>query len=377
MREDFPAPSPLSPLYVRQDRRYLRDLPYPLSCDLAELQRQNLRTLLTTTLFGGPVCSPAVRQNPPKAVLEVACGTGFWSSLCHDYFAAQGHSNVSFTGLDILPFAPDLHAQGVNWRFVQHDLRRPTLPFEDEKFDVVVLKDMSLVVPLGAPSQHIMDETIRVLKRGGTLEICDSDHLIRSILPHPTPPLSKRPEDQQRATATGSFLISPTTPFSPPQNKYFEDANTWIQEVLDRRKLPPTPCSRVAQVLLQEPDALAEIDYRRIAIPLGEMRWEYDGGQIGGRRGSDAAKLAKAASKRAGKGEAVTLTEEQAGLRYAALLTVVQMIESMEPLLKEVSGMSQEEWHRWWAGMMTDLLEQNGASSGECLELGTWWARKL
>ena len=46
--------------------------------------------------------------------------------------------------------------------------------------------------------------------------------------------------------------------------------------------------------------------------------------------------------------DSVTLTDEQAALRYTALLVVIQMIESLEPLLKEVSGKNQEEWQRWW-----------------------------
>jgi hypothetical protein len=46
--------------------------------------------------------------------------------------------------------------------------------------------------------------------------------------------------------------------------------------------------------------------------------------------------------------DSATLTEEQAALRYTALLVVIQMIESLEPLLKEVSGKNQEEWQRWW-----------------------------
>ena len=305
----------------------------------------------------------------------------------------MGHPNVAFTGLDIVSVAPDLETQGVNWKFVQHDLRRPAFPFEDESFELVVLKDMSLVVPLDLPSQRIMDEAIRVLKRGGTLEISDSDHVIRSILPHPPPPPSKRPEDQRRASETASFLISPTTPFATAQNKFIQDANSWIQDALDRRKLPPTPCSRVAQVLLQEPDALADVDYRRIAIPLGELRWERENpasptsptappstgtketrmqraGSVKGKRPD----IKLAAGDNA---EGSVLTEEQAGLRYTALLTVVQMIESMEPFLKEVSGKSKEEWHLWWSGMMTDLLEHKGASSGECLELGAWWAKRF
>ena len=72
-----------------------------------------------------------------------------------------------------------------------------------------------------------------------------------------------------------------------------------------------------------------------------------------------------------------TLTEEQAALRHTALLVVIQMIESLEPLLKEVSGKTQEEWQGWWGSMMTNLLQEKGASSGECLEIGVWWCQKV
>ncbi|KAF2835828.1 SAM binding motif-containing protein [Patellaria atrata CBS 101060] len=367
---DNPPPA-RNQLILRHGRRYLRDLPYPLPVDLPEMQRQNLSTLLATTIFGKALCSPYAVEHRPRKVLEIACGSGYWSSLCHDYFCTLGWNDVSFTGLDIVPLAPDLRKQGMDWRFVQHDLRRVPLPFEDEEFDIVVMKDMSLVVPL-LHSQKVTDEAIRVLKRGGTFEIWDCDHTIRSILPHPPPPPGKHPEYENCAAATGTFMISPITPFAPVQNKYLHDSNAWIEEALDRRKLPAQPCTRVTQVLLQEPDLLCDIEYRRVAIPLGELRWERDSGErfLSQRRESEAAR------GKARAGETV-LTEDQAALRYTALLTVIQLIESMEPLLKEVSGKNQEEWQRWWGWMMVDLLEQKGASSGECLELGAWWARKI
>jgi hypothetical protein len=59
-------------------------------------------------------------------------------------------------------------------------------------------------------------------------------------------------------------------------------------------------------------------------------------------------------------------------------LSVVQMIESLEPLLKEVSGKNSEEWGHWWTSMMADLMDPSrGAVSGECLEIGAWWATKV
>ena len=72
------------------------------------------------------------------------------------------------------------------------------------------------------------------------------------------------------------------------------------------------------------------------------------------------------------------MSPDQMALRQTALLSVVQMIESLEPLLKEVSGKNSEEWGHWWASMMADLMDPTrGAISGECLEMGAWWATKI
>jgi SAM-dependent methyltransferase len=220
------------------------------------------------------------------------------------------------------------------------------LPFDDDEFDIVVMKDLSMVIPLGAPSQRVLDEATRILKSGGTLEIWETDHIIRSILPHPPPPPGKNPQEYACAVSTGTFLISPITPFTEVQNKYLQDSNMWIQEALDRRKLSPTPCARISQMLLQETETLYDVENRRVAIPLGELRWEREQAERNPakRRGSEAGKLKKGSVGF----DSTTLTEEQAALRYTALLIVIQMIESLEPLLKEVSGKNQEEWQRWW-----------------------------
>ena len=364
-----------SPFELRFGRRYLRELPYPFPVDLPEIQRQNLRTLLCCTVFGRTVCSPRANKAVPKRVLELGCGSGYWSALCHDYFSSLGHKNVSFTGLDVAPLAPNLKKQGVNWTFVQHDLRRIPYPFEDDSFDLVMLKDMSLVLPLGMASQKFIDESIRILDEGGTLEIWESDYIVRSLLPHPPNP-SKQLSDQETAVKTATFLISPGTPFSPAQNKHLQQANKWIQEALDRRKLPPTPCSRIQQILVQEPDSLHNFGSRRVAIPLSEMRWERDGSRHM-RHPSDKhdSVMVRDKGKKVDKG----LTPDQAALRQTALLTILQMIESLEPLLKEASGKNSEEWSHWWAAMMAELLDpaSKNALAGECLEIGAWWASKI
>lgn len=365
-----------NPFELRHGRRYLRDLPYPLPVDLAEIHRQNLKTLLKCKAFGGrAVCSPNVKKRAPTKVLEVACGSGFWSAKCHEYFSSLGHKNVSFTGLDVAPLAPDMRKQGINWKFVQHDLRRVPWPFEDETFDFVMLKDTSLVMTLGVPSQKMIDESLRVLSEGGTLEIWETDHIFRSILPHP-PAVAKTVLDRETAAKLGVFLVLPGTPFASPQNKYIQHANGWIQEALHRKKLPPTPCTIVAPSLYQEADQLHDIGTLRIAIPLGELRWEKEGAKHG-RSASEAndSLMAKGKGKVPAK---FSLLPEQAALRQTALLVVLQKIESLEPILKEASGKNTEEWSHWWASMMNDLLNPAGGGgvTSEVLEAGAWWATK-
>lgn len=354
-------------------RRYLRDSHYPLPTDLPELQRQNLETLLATTVFGKPVCSPSYRSRAPTKVLDVGCGSGYWAATCHDHFAAQGHRNISFTGVDIVEVAPDLGQQGLDWRFVKHDLRKVPLPFNDAEFDLVIMKDMNLVVQAGLASERLMDEAIRVLRKGGWLEIWESDRLIRALpSSEPSPPPDRFTPEYRQAAATASFPLTPGLPFSATSNRFLSDANTWIKLALERRRVLPMPSSRIAPMLLQEPEALCNVGFRRVAVPFGEMRWEWEKHEALPSRKDSGYR-----SSRPKSWQLQSLTDEQAALRHTALLVEVQFLESLEPLLKEVSGKNQEEWQRWWSSMMVDLLEERKASGGECLEMGAWWAQKI
>jgi Methyltransferase domain len=164
---------------VRFGRKYHKDrtLPYPLPCDIIESHRQLLRHTLLTEVFGSPFCAPYLKDTPPKRVLEVACGTAIWTSDCHNYFSKLGYPDIEYVGLDLAPLSANLKEEGVNWIFVQHDVRNLPLPFTDEVFDYIFVRDLSLVVPaqVSGSNLQLMDEYLRILKRGGTLEMWECE----------------------------------------------------------------------------------------------------------------------------------------------------------------------------------------------------------
>lgn len=330
-------------LTMSNGRTYLSDptLVYPLPVDLRELHRQSLRTLLLFQLFGGPVCSPGLADRPPTRVLDMCCGYGFWSMMCHSYFSRKGHSNIHFTGVDLAPLgglagmptpgsmappaAKDRATPGaasahwteqppdknMQWSFVQHDIRNLPLPFPDDEFDLIMAKDMSLVAQT-TQFQSLVDEYMRILKPGGFLEIWDCDHPIRMLRPHvpestPTSATASKSLDEQLFTSPdapshhsnpstqshkkdkgdqekdiaqlGAYVIGNNTRLSGPQNTLLHDYNTWMHKYLKSRQLDPFPCIHIGPVLIQEP-LLSNHGSKRLAIPLAEVRWEREG--VGG-----------------------------------------------------------------------------------------------
>lgn len=365
------------PFVLRLGRRYLREAPdYPLPVDLGELHRQNLRTMLLMQVFGGPFC--AALKGPPTKVLEVACGSAFWSSCCHEYFKAKGYDNVSFTGLDIAPLAPDLTKQGVNWTFVRHDLRKPLLPFKDGEFDFIFVNDGMVVF---AANDKIpvnpLTSLKKYLKMGGCIEIWESDFHIRCLLPETTYASGIAAEDLRIARTTATYTMSHTTPFTKAPNKFIQSYNNWLEAGFQKLGLTVAPCAVLGYSISTEAEVPGNVGSKRVAIPFAPTRWENDDlNQFEQNRKLSDATKGKLNQVGATKANNKPLTPEQAAVRQTALNITIGLIESLEPLLKEESGMLQEEWYRWWSSMTIDLLEKEGATNGECLEAGAWWVRK-
>ncbi|KAI1823186.1 hypothetical protein F4861DRAFT_346157 [Xylaria intraflava] len=380
---------------VRNGRTYINDatLPYPLPVDLPELHRQSLRTILMLQLFGGPILSTAFASKPPTRVLDVGCGAGFWSMMCYRYFKQHGHSSISFTGLDIVSLGgsgadpsmkPD---KDMNWRFVQHDVRQCPWPFADGEFDLVMVKDMSFVTSF-RDTQVVMEEYLRVLRPGGVLEYWETDSTIRMLRPHTPKSAVRRVRDdddssdggdnEDNAERVGAYVMTNNTPISAPLNTYLVEYNGWTSKALETRGLSAVPCTLIGAYLLQEAESLTDVQSKRLAVPLSEIRWEREG--VGGVVTKDGKSYIvdsqKAKSKEQDWKAGSPLTVAQSALRRTALETTVNLILALEPLLREVSGKSQEEWDTWAGKMANDLLREGGTSWGECLEVGVWTSRK-
>lgn len=321
-------------------------------------------------------CLPTQRLPEPEVADSEFCCR---SSAVHDHFKQEGHSDISFTGLDIAPLASDLQKQGMNWRFVQHDLRKIPLPFKEGEFDFIFVKDtVFCAAAAGVVELDPLTELMRYLKPSGVIEVWESDLLLRSLLPSP-PSMKMSCDDVKQAEATATYLIAPGTPFAKAQNRYIQDYNAWAEKAAEKIDCTAAPCAIMGLTFSSDPDVCGSVGSRRVAIPLSEIRWERE------EVGEDYARLknigrdkrsSKPPSKREPSSNCKPLTAEQAALRRTALITVLGLIESLEPLLLEQSGKTQDEWDRWWAGLNSDVLEQDGLLNGECLEVGAWWARK-
>lgn len=311
--------------------------------------------------------------------------------------AAGGGGATSSSGMH-----PD---PSMNWRFVQHDCRKFPFPFADASFDLIMCKDISLMTTT-TMQQNLIDEYIRLLAPGGAIEIWESDHTLRMLRPHVPEYLQnssapaagedapvgteeaaaadeKSPEELEAAEAArlGAYVMTANTPLSSPLNHFLVEYNAWLSKALEARCLSSMPCTLIGPIMLQEAEALTGMGNKRLAVPLSEVRWEREG--VGGVVTKDGkafistkSSFSNLADGANGGGGGKQLSPEAMALRRTALTTVVQMIQSLEHVLREVSGKSQDEWDAWLGKMMNDLVRENGTSWGECLEVGAWWAKR-
>ncbi len=154
-------------------RRILTNTPYVFPKDKIEGDRLDLQHYLYRQALGGNYRAP-IRQ--PRAILDVACGTGIWArEMAVEFKRAQ------VTGFDIdrTPMEASLARLGPsgqfppNFHFLEADALKP-FPFEAETFDFCHAR---LIGPF-VPAQRwpdVVAEMVRVTRRGGYVEIVDAE----------------------------------------------------------------------------------------------------------------------------------------------------------------------------------------------------------
>jgi ubiquinone/menaquinone biosynthesis C-methylase UbiE len=155
-------------------RRLLAGSLYVMPKDTAEGERLDLQHHLLKLAIGRNYYA-RIRQ--PRAILDIACGTGIWGIEMAEEFK---HAQV--TGFDIDRTSFETSAQkrslvGIppNFRFFEHDVMTG-VPFDAGTFDFTHLRFVGSFVP--KPRwPNLIAEMYRVTRRGGSLEVVELEDL--------------------------------------------------------------------------------------------------------------------------------------------------------------------------------------------------------
>ena len=350
------------PLVSWQGRRYTAQLPYLLPSDLKELQRQNLFHNVASQVLNKPTSAPIDPLNPPRRVLDLCCGNAYWVSLCHDFYCCLGIPRVQFTGIDIVNFAPNLNCFGIDWAFVQHDVRDIPFPFEDDYFDLIVGSNNALVFTTDITEyMRLMQELCRICSPGGHVEFRDMDHEVHRLVPNAVAPDTLSMEDSMNAQEQGVYFISSAADLASCENPYMKDLSFWMQKCIQ----PKHATDPVLHLLgIKQVPGFEQSECKVVAIPFSQaLIWEDPED-----RGVDRLQTHRRRQHQS--------NESQRTLREAALHLIVGECEALEPYLKQVCGKNEEEWCRWWNMMTESLPSGRSCNTGESLVLGSWWSKK-
>lgn len=154
-------------------RRVHVDTPYILPTDKFEGDRLDLQHHLLKVAAGKNYRAP-LRQ--PRAILDVACGTGLW---CREMASEFKHAQVTGFDIDRTPLERSLERldpKGMfppNFTFLEADALKP-FPFADQSFDFTHARFISPFLPI-KHWPHVVAEMVRVTRSGGYVELVDFD----------------------------------------------------------------------------------------------------------------------------------------------------------------------------------------------------------
>lgn len=144
----------------------------------SEISRLNFQHYMFRYAFGADFSAPV---ESPRAVLDVACGTGRWARE-----TARRFPQATVIGFDVnwdqlrASLAEGLEAVPENCTFVQGDALR-TFEFPSASFDLTMARACSAFIPV-AQWPTVVAEMARVTRPGGWVEVRDFG-LVRSAHP--------------------------------------------------------------------------------------------------------------------------------------------------------------------------------------------------
>ncbi len=157
-----------------EGRRHIKDLPYLMPTDQAEYNRLDFQHYLVRYAMQ---CNYIAPLDNPHGILDVGCGTGRWA---HEIALAFPQAKVF--GLDINTIETKSEETiPRNYRFVRGNVLEE-LPFPDMTFDFLHQRFLHVAIPV-TKWPHVVSELIRVTRRGGWIELAESDQIIQRVGP--------------------------------------------------------------------------------------------------------------------------------------------------------------------------------------------------
>ncbi|CAG8785723.1 8818_t:CDS:2, partial [Acaulospora morrowiae] len=154
-------------------RKFLSDeeskYPFPIN-DKPELIRSRMTHYLTKSVWKGNFSAPGMDERLKKGakVLDVCCGLGFWTMDL-----ANAYPNSTFVGIDLAPMFPNEDVRPPNAGFLECNIL-DGIPFPDDTFDFVYQRFVWSAFN-EFQWRKIIQELVRVTKKGGVLELMEFD----------------------------------------------------------------------------------------------------------------------------------------------------------------------------------------------------------
>ncbi|KAF7964764.1 hypothetical protein HWV62_3146 [Athelia sp. TMB] len=190
--------------------------PYPVSYDRRVLELEGLDIPFEEYAGRGPSIVPEYDKGwgPPTRVLDLGCGSGSWAIT-----AAKAWPDCDIVGFDLVDIQIPIHILKdpalSRISFVHGNFLSTRLPFDDDEFDHVHIKDIARGVPENK-WDFVLAEVHRVMQPGASIEILE-DAPLRARVKR-TPSVYPSNGHQRSSSSKPKPLPAPPTDHSLPHD---------------------------------------------------------------------------------------------------------------------------------------------------------------